>query len=255
MKFNKKLSTLPPTAEQEKKLLKEIAEGNPDARYKMILSNLGLVISRANKYKNKGIYWNDLVQAGNIGLVKAVDKFNIKYENKFSTYACPWIDGEIKELFRKQAILSLPNRISNKLQQYKKIINNYRKKNQSEPSDSYIAEKLGLSEDKILELKSYTFTITNMEDIDKLPDNSTEEEPLEGCFFNKKEAQECLQLFTDRERLVMDLRWGLTTGVEHTLREIGKILNMSAAGILKIEKRFVKKTKKRIEEKSKNNNK
>lgn len=244
--------------EEEFELLKRIKENNDEeAKNKLILSNLRLVISVAKKSLGNGLPLIDLISEGNIGLLKAIEKFDRSKGHRFSTYAVWWIRQSIKKsIINIGRDIRIPSYKHEQLSKVNKLINEYVYEHGENPSIDYIAEYLNIKPSKVVllinefqDVVSFNETIGDnifLEDVigkdDDVEENIIKEEQI-------LEMRELLdKILTDREREILELRYGLYNSKIHTLKEIGEILKITRERVRQIEKKAITKLKRQLEE-------
>ncbi|MBU0468736.1 MAG: sigma-70 family RNA polymerase sigma factor [Candidatus Omnitrophica bacterium] len=250
------------TAEEEIDLSKKIQKGDMDARDKMIRSNLRLVISIAKRYVNLGVPLSDLIEEGNIGLMRSVEKFDPDKGFRFSTYAAWWIrQGISRAVIDQGKMIRVPVYMNEEIFKYKKAIEHLTHKFNRRPVASEIAKKLKVNIDRIRELENSIAKISSLdapigEDGDGMvkdiieDDNIISPDELLETFFAKERTTRFLDMLNERERKIIDLRYGLINGNTHTLAEIAKVLGVSRERVRQIEAATIKKIKTIIEQKN-----
>jgi len=248
------------TAEEEIDLAKKIQKGDKQAREKMIKSNLRLVISIAKRYMNLGVPLADLIEEGNIGLMKSVEKFDPDRGFRFSTYSAWWIkQGISRAIIDQGKMIRVPVYMNEEILKYKKAIEALTHKLKRKPRPSEIAKKLGVPVDRIREME---LSIAKMSSLDApigedgegqvkdiIEDESliSPDEQLE-VFFNRERAHNFMDMLTDRERKLIEMRFGLVSGDTHTLAEIAKELGVSRERVRQIEAATIKKIRELIKQ-------
>lgn len=241
------------TKEEEYELLRRIKEENDEqARQLLILSNLRLVISTAKKLLGKGLPLIDLISEGNIGLIKAINKFDYDKGHRFSTYAVWWIKQSIKKaIINTGRDIRIPSYKYEQLSKVNKVISDYTNKYGEAPSVEYIAKKVDLKESKVVllingfqDILSLNETIGDniyLEDIIGATSNIEEELIKESQILEMYELLE--KILNERERQILSLRYGLHDNKIHTLKEIGERLNITRERVRQIEKKAIIKLK------------
>ena len=221
---------------------------------KLIKSNLRLVMSIATMYENKGMDKEDLVQEGNAGLIKAVDKFDYRLGYKFSTYATWWIRQAIVRCLADQSRgIRLPVHLIEVLNKIKKFKNEYLQKYNKEPNEVLIAEHVNMPIERVSSLMTVSIEPNSLENVvgedgetafvDLIPDHhfDTPEESLSKAHLKKIILDAMKNDLTDRERRVIDMRFGITLQKDHTLEEIGKEFNVTRERVRQIEAKALQK--------------
>ena len=242
-----------------KEILEQIKRGkkiSDEAKSRMAKSNLRLVVSIAKRYTNRGLPFLDLIQEGNIGLMKAVDKFEYKRGYKFSTYATWWIRQAISRAIADQArTIRIPIHMIETINQINKIVREYLQVNGKEPDVSIIAKEVGLSVDKVKQVIKITKEPISLEapigseDDGKFGDFVEDRgslSPMDHILRNdlKDQIDEVLDQLNERERAVIQMRFGLMPDEsDRTLEEIGKELNVTRERVRQIESSAIKKLK------------
>jgi RNA polymerase sigma factor (sigma-70 family) len=241
------------TMEEERVYARRIAQGDTVARRKMIEANLRLVVKIARKYMHQGISHLDLIEEGNLGLIRAVEKFDASRNCRFSTYATWWIRQSIERgIANFSRTIRLPIHISARIYRISKIISSFIEKNGREPSPEEISEETGLPLDFVTNLfsvvvKTYSLETIIDEDgkltLEEVLANTTVEEPL-SAFEQTRRVEEVASwldiLGTDEKRVII-LRYGLDGEEPQTLESIGKIFGVTRERIRQIEQKSINK--------------
>ena len=235
------------TGEQEKELAMKIEQGNQYAREKLINSNLRLVVSIAKKHMNRGLSFEDLIQEGSMGLMRAVDKFDYKRNLKFSTYATWWIRQGIQRAIADQGkLIRIPVHMGDNIARVGKVKRQLIQDLGREPTTSEIGEVLGMSEkdvEYILKIAqepvSFETPVGEEEDShlgDFIEDTTTlsPQEVTENKML-REQLFKVLGMLSPREEKVIRLRFGLDDGRTRTLEEVGAIFNLTRERIRQIQ--------------------
>jgi len=241
------------TLEEEQELSKRVADGDEQAKNILAESNLRLVVSIAKRYVGRGLLFLDLIQEGNIGLMKAVEKFDYDKGYKFSTYATWWIRQAITRALADQArTIRVPVHMVETINKMARIERQMTLELNREPTDQELSKKMGLSVDKIAEIRKISQDPVSLEtpigeeDDSHLGDFLADERtmsPEEFATYEilKDELREVLDTLTVREKEVLELRFGLFDGSSHTLEEVGKQFKVTRERIRQIEAKALRK--------------
>jgi len=241
------------SSEEELKLSMAIANGDEEAKNILAESNLRLVVSIAKRYVGRGLLFLDLIQEGNIGLMKAVDKFDYDKGYKFSTYATWWIRQAITRALADQArTIRVPVHMVETINKMARIQRQMTLELNREPSEEEIAKKMGVSVEKVREVIKISQEPVSLE----TPIGEEEDSHL-GDFLKdetsmspeeyatneilKEEIKSVLMTLQEREQEVLELRFGLIDGTCHTLEEVGKRFNVTRERIRQIEAKALRK--------------
>ena len=241
------------TSEEEIELAIRIADDDKKAKQRLAEANLRLVVSIAKRYVGRGMQFLDLIQEGNLGLIKAVEKFDYTKGFKFSTYATWWIRQAITRAIADQArTIRIPVHMVETINKVKKTSSQLLHKNGRDPSPEEIGEELNMSPDKVREILrlaqepvSLETPIGEEEDShlgDFIPDDEALS-PADAASISllKEQLAEVLKTLTPREEKVLSLRFGLEDGHPRTLEEVGKEFNVTRERIRQIEAKALRK--------------
>ena len=241
--------------EEEIELAKKVLDGDEDAKKRLAECNLRLVVSIAKKYVGRGMLFLDLIQEGNMGLIKAVEKFDYTKGFKFSTYATWWIRQAITRAIADQArTIRIPVHMVQTITKVKKVSSQLLHENGHEPTPKEIADRLGITVDRVREILrisqdpvSLETPIGEEEDShlgDFIQDDNVPV-PADAAAFTllKEQLVEVLDTLTDREQKVLRLRFGLDDGRARTLEEVGNMFGVTRERIRQIENKAIRKIK------------
>ncbi len=241
------------TAEEEIDIAKRMADGDLDAKHQLAEANLRLVVSIAKRYVGRGMLFLDLIQEGNLGLIKAVEKFDYRKGYKFSTYATWWIRQAITRAIADQArTIRIPvhmvETINKLIRVNRQLVQEYGR----DPRPDEIAKEMGISEDKVREILKIAQEPVSLETPigeeddshlgDFIPDDDAPA-PADAVASSllKEQLGEVLATLTPREAKVLKLRYGLEDGKARTLEEVGREFNVTRERIRQIEAKALRK--------------
>ena len=241
------------SAAEEIEIAKRMADGDQDAKKQLAEANLRLVVSVAKRYVGRGMLFLDLIQEGNLGLIKAVEKFDYRKGYKFSTYATWWIRQAITRAIADQArTIRIPVHMVETINKLIRVNRQLLQEYGREPRPDEIAREMGISEEKVREIikvaqepVSLETPIGEEEDShlgDFIPDDDAPA-PAEVAAFTllKEQLMEVLDTLTPREEKVLRLRFGLDDGKARTLEEVGREFNVTRERIRQIEAKALRK--------------
>jgi RNA polymerase primary sigma factor len=250
------------TPEEEVTLSKKIKKGDEQARKDMIRANLRLVINIAKRYIHLGIPLLDLIEEGNIGLMKAVDRFDHRKGFRFSTYAAWWIKQTItRSISEHGKIIRVPVYMNELINKWKRTREALSQKLNRIPTDDEISKKLKLSTEKTEQIIFWLTTTTSSLEapvgeegdsqvLDLVEDQTSVSPDAEiEHFLNKERVESLVAMMTEREQDVLKLRFGLSDGRVRTLAEIAQKMEISRERVRQIEEAALKKIRKMVKTK------
>ena len=251
--YLKEIGRVPLLSAEEEELAIRMSEGDVAAKKRLSEANLRLVVSIAKRYVGRGMQFLDLIQEGNLGLIKAVEKFDHTKGFKFSTYATWWIRQAITRAIADQArTIRIPVHMVETINKVKKVNSQLLHENGHEPTNEQIAEKLEMPVEKVREIMrvaqepvSLETPIGEEEDShlgDFIPDeDAPAPSDVASHTMLKEQLAEVLSTLTPREEKVLRLRFGLEDGRSRTLEEVGKEFNVTRERIRQIEAKALRK--------------
>lgn len=240
------------SADEEVKLAHRIAEGDQSAKNELVEANLRLVVSLARHYQGCGLSYQDLIQEGNIGLIKAAEKFDVSKGFRFSTYASWWIKQALSRAIADQSrTIRIPVHMTENINKFKKTERELLSQLNREPKIKEIADAMGVSEKQAKEIQSYIVEPTSL-DIQVGDDDTTIGSFIEDTHFVNPESayikesngdvvNAVLDTLSDREANILRLRFGIGGKKAMTLEEVGKEYGLTRERIRQIEAKALRK--------------
>lgn len=241
------------SADEEVKLANRIAEGDQSAKNELVEANLRLVVSLARHYQGCGLSYQDLIQEGNIGLIKAAEKFDVSKGFRFSTYASWWIKQALSRAIADQSrTIRIPVHMTENINKFKKIERELLSQLNREPKIKEIADAMGISEKQAKEIQSYIVEPTSLDIQVGDDDDTTIGSFIEDTHFVNPESayikesngdvvNAVLDTLSDREANILRLRFGIGGKKAMTLEEVGKEYGLTRERIRQIEAKALRK--------------
>jgi len=246
------------TSEEEKELVVRIQQGDKQAREHMIRANLLLVVFVSRKYLKRGVLHQDLIQEGNIGLMRATETFDLSFGVRFSTYAFYWIEQSMKlAIIKTGKPIRMPLRMVRMLAQWKQAHAALHAQLGREPTKQEIARTLPITEHKLamlmqaISIDGAEYASDSQEYAVTTLIASNEESPLDRAITNEDTSEikiELGRMANERERTILEMRFGINGHEQHTLEEVGKKLRLSRERVRQIEDKALRALKKIMSE-------
>jgi RNA polymerase primary sigma factor len=246
------------TPEEERFLARKIRRGDTKARRKMIQSNLRLVINIAKRYSKLGVPMMDLIEEGNLGLIKAVKKYNPNKGYRFSTYAAWWIKQYITRAIANQGkTIRIPVYMTEIINRWKRITEQLSQKYGRKPKTKEVAKKMKLPMRKVREISEIATKISSLDapigddgtgQFMDLIEDASSVSPIENVTdtLRRERVDKLLERMNEREKKILDLRFGLRDGTTHTLGETAKVFGITRERVRQIESAALEKLKTHI---------
>jgi RNA polymerase primary sigma factor len=237
--------------EEEKALSKKIQKGDEKAQHTLVESNLRLVVKIAKSFLTSDLALLDLIQEGNLGLLRAASKFDYRKNVRFSTYASWWIKQAIvRSLSNKKRAIRLPHRKEEIIKKINKTVNTLSQQIMREPTVTEVANEMGMKEKEVISLMNLSSTIVSL-DSESSQDSGTLQEIFEDYSFDpdrqlirkslNEETHKLLNSLQERERKIIQYRYAFHGGKKYTLKRIGDEMGISPETVRQIEIRALKK--------------
>jgi RNA polymerase primary sigma factor len=240
------------TAAEEVSLAKAYERGDPRARRRLIEANLRLVVSIARRYSGRGLSFLDLIQEGNVGLMKAVERYDWRLGHRFSTYATWWIRQAVtRGLADHGRTIRVPAQVVDTINRMSRVERQLAQRLNRAPTDEELAAELGLKVEKVAELKRVSQEPVSL--ALHVGDDSTElgemlederQRPPDGGLADRqrfRRVEEIVQSLPHRERTILELRYGLSGNQPHTLEEVGRRFGVTRERVRQIETRTLRR--------------
>ena len=241
------------TSSEEVSLAKRIEKGDDRAKQQLINANLRLVVSIAKKYTGQGLLFLDLIQEGNAGLIRAAEKFDYRKGFKFSTYATWWVkQGVTRAIADQSRTIRVPVHMVETIYRVKKVTRSLMQEYGRKPTEEEIAERSNLSLDMVASIRKYSQTPLSLEmpvgdeDSSQLVNfvedkhfKDPAEKTMDGIV--RQEILEAMTILTEREQMIIKLRYGFDDGRPRTLEEVGRVYKVTRERIRQIEEKALRK--------------
>ena len=240
------------TSQDERRLARRTQEGDPEARRMLIVSNLRLVVSIAKKYVYYGLPLLDLIEEGNIGLMKAAERFDPERGCKFSTYATWWIRQAVaRSLSNHGRTVRVPVYVTDSITKFKKVSEQLQIKLGRPPEIEEVAKEMEVKLNEAKKIQRFVNDVTSLEKLESTDTDdgrdmaerfqSKKAEPEIVQFELDQQMEELFKELTEREAGIVKYRYGITDGKAHTLEQTGKQFNLTRERIRQIEKNVLKR--------------
>lgn len=237
---------VPAAKEDTYKLIEAAQKGDPHARELIVDQNIGLVKNLAMKYASNYYEPEDLIQVGFVGLVKAIDRFDCRFDVMFSTYAVPMILGEIKRFIRDDGKIKISRQLKTEMKKLKNIQQEYYNKYGKSPKVSYLAAEMEATPEHVIEVLEAIDSLSNVESLD----NTLIPEGMHGGYYIDEETQNvdlidlkaAIRELEDRERQIIMLRYFK----DMTQQQIARVMGISQVQVSRIEKKVLSRMREKI---------